>query len=212
MKKIIAIAASLVLVASAANAQSGFFNALKNVTSGLSSDSASSIINTVLGTVAGELPVDLSGTWTYQGCAVAADGENVLKNIAANAAMSSVEAKLDEGLAKVGINPGVATITFAKDYNFTLTAGKINVNGTWEQDGNRVVLKFGKLYNYLTMVGTAKNTTNGCEILFDASKFTTFAQKVIDIISKISSNSLLATVSSLISQVDGMKAGLKLSK
>ena len=212
MKKIIIIAASLVLAASAANAQSGFFNALKTVTSGLNTDSASNIINSVLGTVAGTQPVELAGTWTYQGCAVAADGENALKNIAANAAMSTVESKLDAGLAKVGINPGVATLTFSTDYNFTLTAGKININGTWEQDGNRVVLKFGKLYNYLTMTGTAKKTTNGCEILFDASKFTTFAQKVIDVVSKIASNSLLATVSSLISQVDGMKAGLKLSK
>lgn len=212
MKKIIVIAASLVLAASAANAQSGFFDALKSVTSGLGSESASNIINTVLGTVAGVQPIDLAGTWTYQGCAVAADGENALKNIAANAAMSSVEGKLDEGLSKVGIKPGIATISFLKDYNFTLTAGKINVNGTWEQDGNRVVLKFGKLYNYLTMTGTVKGTTTGCELLFDASKFTNFAQKVIDIISKISSNSLLATVSSLISQVDGMKAGFKLSK
>lgn len=212
MKKIIVIAASLVLAASAANAQSGFFDALKSVTSGLGSDSASGIINTVLGTVAGVQPIDLAGTWTYQGCAVAADGENALKNIAANAAMSSVEGKLDEGLSKVGIKPGIATIAFSKDYNFTLTTGKINVNGTWEQDGNRVVLKFGKLYNYLTMTGTVKGTTTGCELLFDASKFTTFAQKVIEIISKISSNSLLATVSSLISQVDGMKAGFKLSK
>lgn len=212
MKKIIVIAASLVLAASAANAQSGFFDALKSVTSGLGSESASNIINTVLGTVAGVQPIDLAGTWTYQGCAVAADGENALKNIAANAAMSSVEGKLDEGLSKVGIKPGIATISFLKDYNFTLTAGKININGTWEQDGNRVVLKFGKLYNYLTMTGTVKGTTTGCELLFDASKFTNFAQKVIDIISKISSNSLLATVSSLISQVDGMKAGFKLSK
>ena len=212
MKKIIVIAASLVLAASAANAQSGFFDALKSVTSGLGLESASNIINTVLGTVAGVQPIDLAGTWTYQGCAVAADGENALKNIAANAAMSSVEGKLDEGLSKVGIKPGIATISFLKDYNFTLTAGKINVNGTWEQDGNRVVLKFGKLYNYLTMTGTVKGTTTGCELLFDASKFTNFAQKVIDIISKISSNSLLATVSSLISQVDGMKAGFKLSK
>lgn len=211
MKKIIAIASAVVLCASAANAQS-FLNALKSVTGSLGSDSASSIINSVLGVVAGQQPIDLKGTWTYQGCAVAADGENALKNIAANTAMSSVESKIDENLAKVGIKPGVATISFSSDYNFTLTTGKINVNGTWEQDGNRVVLKFGKIYNYLTMEGSVKGTTSGCEVLFDATKFTTFAQKVIEVVSKIAGNSLLATVSTLISQVDGMKAGFKLSK
>lgn len=211
MKKIIAIAAATLLLATAANAQGGFLGALKSVTSSVSSESATSIINTVLGTVASQA-IDLKGTWTYQGVAVAADGENVLKNLAANAAMSTVEGKLDENLAKIGIKPGIATITFSNDYNFSLVSGSIKVNGTWEQEGNRVVLKFGKLYNFLTMEGMVKGSANSCEILFDASKFTTFAQKVIDIVSKISSNSLLATVSQLINQVDGMKAGFKITK
>lgn len=211
MKKFIAILSALVLAASAANAQS-WLNALQSVTSSLGSDSAASIINTVLGQVAGSVPLDLNGTWTYQGCSVAADGEDILTNIAANTAMSSINTKIDAALAKVGITAGAATLTFGKDYNFVLSAGKVNVAGTWQQDGNRIVLKFGKIYNYLTMEGTVKPTTSGCEVLFDASKFATFAQKVIDVISKVAGNSLLATVSTLINQVDGVKAGFKLSR
>lgn len=209
MKKIIIAISALVLSASAANAQS-----LLDLLKGSANQGvASSLLETIGNAVAGTIKtVDLAGTWNYAGAAAAISTENALTGIAANAAMGTVENKLNEVLAKVGIKPGSATLTFGSDYSFTLKTGLIPLNGTWTQTESGVTLKFGKALTYLTLDGTVKATTNGCEILFDGTKFLGFIEKVVTYAGKISKSTIVNTASTLLSSAKGLDLGLKLTK
>ena len=116
MKKIIVILGSLMLVASAANAQSWLDSFLKMAT-----EKVGDVIN---GKAAATSAFDIKGTWQYQGVAIGAGSDNILGNLAASAGSGTVEKKADELLAKAGIKPGAATLNFKEDGSFTLLAGK----------------------------------------------------------------------------------------
>lgn len=205
MKRIIVIVSAVVLSASVAGAQN-LFSALKGVAS---QTSLSSVVSAVANGVNAIIPtsVSLPGTWTYNGVAVGVDSGNALTKVAAGAAMSSVETKIDNALAKVGIKPGAATVTFGNDYSFSFKVGKINIPGTWEQKDDKVTIKFGKLLSFIQLEGIVKNAAGGCEILFDVDKYVAFAEKIISVLGSKGS-----TVSSLLSSVDGVDAGFKLAK
>lgn len=223
MKKIIVIAASLILSAAAANAQSGLLGALKGALTGdktesASADAATSAAGNVLGTLLGNVisqnvTVSLPGTWTYNGVSSAIETDNTLTTLAASAYKENLEAKLDGYLKKVGIVPGVATLTFNTDNTFTIVSGaKTIASGTYTYENKALVMKFGKLYNYLTMEGTVTATTGGAQLLFDADKFLSFATKAIKVVGAKSSNSTLKSLSGIIDQVTGLKLGFDLKK
>ena len=232
MKKVLVIIASLALCAGAANAQSilgsllgGSSSSSSSSTSGYTSGSTGSVLDllkgsttqsvakSLLGTLVGSVQnVDLAGTWNYNGVAAAVSSSNVLGNLASSVAMGTVESKLDEALAKVGVKPGAATLTFGSDYSFKMTVGKLPLTGTWTQEDDKVTIKFGKAFTYLQLDGVVKATTDGCEILFDADKFLTFASKAISIIGNVSNSSLVSTVSNLVSSAEGLDAGFKLTR
>lgn len=205
MKKIIAVIATAALFATAANAQSKLFDLLKG-------SATQNVAEALLGAVTGQQNVDLTGTWTYQGVAVDLVSENLFGTVASKAAMGTVESKLDESLAKVGIKPGVATLTFDKDYKFSFKVGKISMPGTWTQEDDKVTLKFGKAFTFLQLDGIVKGSMTGCEVLFEADKFLKFAEKVIEIYGNISGNSLVSSLGGVISGAKGLDAGFKLSK
>ena len=220
MKKIIVIAASLILSAAAANAQSGLLGALKGALTGDKTDSASatSAAGNVLGALLGNVisqnvTVSLPGTWTYNGVSSAIETDNTLTTLAASAYKENLEAKLDGYLKKVGIVPGVATLTFNTDNTFTIVSGaKTIASGTYTYENKALVMKFGKLYNYLTMEGTVTATTGGAQLLFDADKFLSFATKAIKVVGAKSSNSTLKSLSGIIDQVTGLKLGFDIKK
>ena len=80
-KTIIIVVMSLVTMTLGAQNSSDILNAIKNV--------ASSVIS---------VPADLSGTWTYQGVGAAVKSDNMLTAAAGNAAISTVESKMDKAL------------------------------------------------------------------------------------------------------------------
>lgn len=205
MKKITVIIASMVLCATAANAQSGLFDLLKG-------SATQSVAEALLGAVTGQQNIDLTGTWIYQGVAADVVSENLFGSLASKAAMGTVESKCDEALAKVGIKPGVATLTFDKDYKFYFKVGKLSIPGTWTQEDDKVTIKFGKALTFMQLDGIVKSSTGGCEVLFEADKFLKFAEKAIAIIGNISGNSLVSSLGSVVSNAKGLDAGFKLSK
>ena len=71
-------------------------------------------------------------------------------------------------------------------------------------------MKFGKVYNYLSMTGTLSATLSGCQILFDADKFISFLGKTAKILKKkkASTNGIGAVAA----QVNGLKLGFDLKK
>ena len=218
MKKIFTTIMALMLVASAANAQSGILGSLGKIFGGNSENkensTAGNILESVLGTVISQaVTVSLPGTWTYSGIASAIETENTLTTLAASAYKENLETKLDGYLKKVGIVPGVATITFNNDNTFAIVSGaKTIASGTYTYDNKAIVMKFGKLYNYLTMEGTVTASTSGAQVLFDANKFLEFAKKAVKVVGAKSSNSTVNTIASLTEQLSGLKLGFDLKK
>ena len=206
MKKIVVILSSLMLFASAAGAQ----NILGGLIKSVAGDKAGEAIGNVLSSVVGS-SVDLTGDWTYGGVGAAVKSDNILSTVAGNAAISTIESKADNILAKAGISAGAATFSFNQDGTFTFKAGRLPaISGTYVQNGNNVTLKFGKALSLLQMDGTVSATADGCKILFNGEKFMTFAQKVIEYAKKISTSQGVATVGNLLSTAKSVDAGFKL--
>ena len=213
MKKIFTTIMALMLVASAANAQSGLLGKIFGGNSENKS-AAGNLLESVLGTVISQaVTVSLPGTWTYSGIASAIETENTLTTLAASTYKENLENKLDGYLKKVGIVPGVATITFNNDNTFAIVSGaKTIASGTYTYDNKAIVMKFGKLYNYLTMEGTVTASTSGAQVLFDANKFLEFAKKAVKVVGAKSSNSTVNTIAGLTEKVSGLKLGFDLKK
>nr|MCR5519514.1 DUF4923 family protein [Bacteroidales bacterium] len=145
MKKLITTLAALMLIASGANAQSGLLGSLGKIFGGSSSEqktesttstaasAAEGLLGTLLGNVISQaVTVSLPGTWTYNGIASAIQTDNTLTTLAASTYKEKLETKLDGYLKKIGIVPGVATITYNTDNTFTIAAGaKTIASGTY---------------------------------------------------------------------------------
>lgn len=174
-----------------------------------SSDVVNSVINSY---VPGANSVSLPGSWTYTGAAVSLTGENVLSNVAGSAATSEMEEKIDDYLQKIGIKSGSVSFTFNEDKSFTCTIFGMPLNGTWQinDEAKKVTLQYGKVMKYLSMTGTLTQTTDGCEMLFDADRFLAFVKTALSYAGK--SSSTANTVSSLTSSYKGMKLGYKLAR
>lgn len=231
MKKIIAIAASLALVAGTASAQSGFASLLKGLseaamsqsqqtaeptqqqsqTSATAANAAAGILGSLLNSVASTVvKADLKGSWIYNGVATEVGTENALKDIAAQAAMTSVEQKLNTNLEKMGIKAGAAKFQFLADGTFNLITEKMVYPGTWTQDGSAVVMKFGKVLGLITLEGTVKTTTTGVDVVFQANKFLIFVKNLMNRLGLKNTNSTIATLANLMDQIQELKAGFKL--
>lgn len=74
-------------------------------------------------------PQKISGTWAYSGCAVGFESENMLKNVAAKAAASQLEGKVNTYLEKIGLKNGTFSYTFNADKLLTFI-GKISATSS----------------------------------------------------------------------------------
>ena len=205
MKKVITIIAAFAIFSMSASAQSSFLNKLKGA--------ATQAIGGVVNTVTGGTATTPEGNWTYNGVAVQLTTDSMLGDIASSAVVGNIEAKMDEFLSKIGIKSGVATLTFSNDSTFTINAGVVKLAGQWSQSGEKVSMNFGKNMTFLKLEGTFKSITDGCEIVFPADKFITFAEKAAEVASSITGKTSDSNVlSSLMSNVKGVNAGFKMKK
>ena len=153
---------------------------------------------------------DIKGTWNYTGSAVKLESEDLVKSAAAGVAATQIEKKMDEYLAKAGLQGGAFSFTFNEDNTFTTTVKGKTFNGTYtfSEEDAVINLKYGKSLKSTGVTATAQLNGTTLELLFKADK-------LLDLIGKLTSatsNSTLKTIGTLASQYDGMKLGLELQK
>ena len=208
------IAAALLPLCASAQSLGSLLGKVADATSGNGNGSGllNSLTEVVYSYTGNLTAVQLPGSWTYEGSAISLGSDNALSNIAGTAASATVEKKVDEYLAKVGITKGALGFTFNEDLSFVCTVKSIPVSGTWRmlEDGKTVQLQFGKNMKYLSLTGDLKNSAAGCEMLFEGKKFLGFVKTVLSYVGKQSGTA--ATVASLAESYNDMKIGFELSK
>ena len=153
---------------------------------------------------------DIKGTWNYTGSAIKLESEDLMKSAAAGIAATQIENKMDEYLAKAGLQRGAFSFTFNEDNTFTTTVKGKTFNGTYtfSEEDAVINLKYGKSLKSTGVTATAQLNGTTLELLFKADK-------LLDLIGKLTSatsNSTLKTIGTLAGQYDGMKIGLELQK
>lgn len=199
MKKIIVLFVALASFAINASAQSNFLNALKGA--------ATELIDKATDGKATEIM--LPGTWSYQEPAIKLVSDNALADAAANAAMSSMETKLQKAYNYAGIKAGSCSYTFNADGTFTAVLGKRNLSGTYTYDASThaIELKYSsKIFNLGTTKGYAYLEGNTLDLVFDCSGLMSFLTKLG---SKVSA---LNSITSLLGNYDQMMVGFNFSK
>ena len=106
---------------------------------------------------------------------------------------------------KYGITPGSRVMTFNQDGTFTEKLKGKSVSGTWKVENNKLNLTFMQLK---TVEVTTQLDGSKLQFVTDATKLLTLMKGI----AKNSGNSTLSIVSSLMSSVKGMEAGLTLKK
>ncbi len=150
---------------------------------------------------------DLTGTWVYAGPAVEFESDNLLAKAGGSVASSTVESKMNEYLAKVGIKEGEMSFTFNADSPFTSNAAGRQLQGTYsyQPESKTMQLKFSRLLNLNAQVNC---TSTQMDLLFKSDKLLA----LITYLSKKSSNRTLKSISSLAENYNGMMTGLSLKK
>ena len=148
----------------------------------------------------------LVGTWEYTEPAVVFESNNALKNLGGKVAGAAIEKKLQSQLAKFGIKKGKMKMTFDKDGNFTQTIGTQKFTGTYTTSGKNVVLTYTGGIKQL--VGTTQLDGNSLLIVMEAGKLLKYAGTI----GKLTGNSTVSTLGSLLGGYDGMEVGMRLQK
>ncbi len=205
MKRILTIVALAAAISVQANAQN--LSLGSTITDLLSSLTGGSVVYSA--------PISLNGTYSYAGSAVSISQTNgsVVNNLAGSAVSTTIEGKVDDNLAKIGIQPGSMTVTFDRDTEtFIWTVAGIPLPGTFKVGNNEetVTLTFGKNMQFFTLTGNLESTASGAKILFPAQRTAAFLKKVATKIGQ--SEGSLGTITKLADGFDSYKIGFKLAK
>lgn len=189
---------------------------LGSVTGSDVANAGSNILNSLLGSILSTTLTEQSiiGTWTYVQPEVRFESENLLAKAGGEVAAATIEQKMSTYLSKVGITKGVTTYTFNQDKTFTITTGgKTVASGTYTFTPKSNTLKMQGTLGLMNQTCTVgMDGTNLC-LLYEADKLLSVANSVGSTLGKLSGNSTLSTVTSLLgSNYKGMKLGFQLSK
>lgn len=148
----------------------------------------------------------LVGTWTYEGPAIVFESENIANKLGGKLLSSKGEDMLATQLEKVGMKPGVVSITFNADSTYTCQLGSKTTRGTYEV--NDATLSLKKL-NFTTLKTNAKVSGSELQLAVEADKILTLVSSLGNI---SGSNSMLSTVTNFMKGYDGMQVGVKFKK
>ncbi|MDO5483025.1 MAG: DUF4923 family protein [Bacteroidaceae bacterium] len=208
--RIAMVVAAAFFMPSTMNAQfADLLNKAKSLFSGTSS-TASTITN-VVGNLLGSTKITaekLEGTWSYTQPCIAFESENTLNNIGGSVASAKIEEKLKTALDKAGIKAGQMSITFNADKTFLISTGRRQISGTYQVEGTDLLLTFKTTKK--TIKTNVKLSLGTLQIAMNADKMLQIVNIIATKASAYSSN--MKTVSTLLSQYNGMYLGLKFEK
>ncbi|WP_337670256.1 lipocalin-like domain-containing protein, partial [Prevotella pectinovora] len=146
------------------------------------------------------------GTWVYKEPAVVFESSSLLKQAGGKLVSTAIENKLNTVFNKYGIKAGKFKMTFDKKGNFTQAIAKKTVTGTYTIEGKNVKLTYSG--GIQQIMGTTQIDGNSLLIVMDATKLLKFASAA----GAMYNNSMLGTISSYLSGVEGMECGVRLEK
>lgn len=217
MKKVFTIVALALAITVQANAQSSLWNTLFG--QGADSATAASTLADILSSLGGQTvysaPVTLNGTYSYAGSAVSVSktNGNTVSNLAGTAVSATLESKVDQTLAKIGIQPGTMSVTFnSADNSFVWIIAGIPLPGTYKVGDleQTVTMTFGKSMQFFSLTGNLESTATGAKLLFPAPRTVAFLKKVASKLGEKSST--VSSLANIAADYDNFKIGFKLVK
>ncbi len=177
-------------------------------TTGGAASALGSVLTNLLGGSSAVTASDLQGTWTYRKADCVFETQNLLLKAGGEMAATKIESQLESQLGKVGITPGACTFTFNSDGTYVATIGQYNLTGNYTLNTKSNTLTMTYLAGIGRISPKVVKTGASISLLFEGDKLLSMVQKV----GKLTSNSTVSSLSSLINSYDGMLVGMQLSK
>lgn len=177
-------------------------------TTGGAASALGSVLTNLLGGSSAVTASDLQGTWTYRKADCVFETQNLLLKAGGEMAAAKIESQLESQLGKVGITPGACSFTFNSDGTYVATIGQYNLTGNYTLNTKSNTLTMTYLAGIGRISPKVVKTGASISLLFEGDKLLSMVQKV----GKLSSNSTVNSLSSLINSYDGMLVGMQLSK
>ena len=220
MKKIVlsaaAILAATVLTTSCASLGNAGAASSTSSSSSSASSSSSDSGQSLLGSLLGGLVVEaikmtdraIQVKWIYASPECRFKSENALASAGGAVAANTIENKLAEIYAKVGIKKGVCSFTFNEDKTCEIKYGNKTLKGTWTLDAkNRdLVIKAG----LLTLNAKAYYSVKELTLLFESDKILSVIKVLGSIAGGLSST--VGSLTQILDNYDGLLLGFNLSK
>ncbi len=192
-----------------------------------SSTAAGSAVTNILGTILGNsltLSYEaLEGTWDYEGVACVLESEEALSNIGGTLVTGTLETKIDEKLALIGVSKGNCSFTFAKDSTCVIRVGGYNLNGKYRLNVEDKVIDFTFMYDKLPLKTYVSYEIQSVDIVFKADRLLSFIKNVASYFSNSgaaggqqgqlqTAMQAVGAMGTLLQNYDSMMLGAKLSK
>ena len=177
-------------------------------TTGGAASALGSVLTNLLGGSSAVTASDLQGTWTYRKADCVFETQNLLLKAGGEMAATKIESQLESQLGKVGITPGACSFTFNSDGTYVATIGQYNLTGNYTLNTKSNTLTMTYLAGIGRISPKVVKTGASISLLFEGDKLLSMVQKV----GKLSSNSTVSSLSTLINSYDGMLVGMQLSK
>lgn len=152
-------------------------------------------------------PMDITGTWSYEGAAVELQSNNVLKKVGGKVASSTLEKNINNQLEKVGFKAGVTKFVFDADSTFTNTTNKKTLKGTYSYDKSTEYLTL-KYVSKVPVKLKVSGSGNDLSFLFEANELLS----VISFVGNNAGSSSLKSLTSLLNSYDGLMIGMDMKK
>ena len=177
-------------------------------TTGGAASALGSVLTNLLGGSSAVTASDLQGTWTYRKADCVFETQNLLLKAGGEMAATKIESQLESQLGRVGITPGACSFTFNSDGTYVATIGQYNLTGNYTLNTKSNTLTMTYLAGIGRISPKVVKTGASISLLFEGDKLLSMVQKV----GKLTSNSTVNSLSSLINSYDGMLVGMQLSK